>query len=112
MLVGELLRRRQGGVRSVKGDLEVEGLLGVALLQLFDGFIRKERRRVAFFFDLLIVPPPIRLAALVSVLEVIHLRTGEAIEVIKAIPQGARVSAQVPLADERGRIACFLQARS
>ena len=67
---------------------------------MFDGFIRKERRRVAFFLDLFVIPPPIRLAALVSVLEVIDLGTGEAIEMVEAITQGAWVRTEVPFTNQ------------
>ena len=85
MLVEQILGCRQGRVRGVEGHLKEEGLAGVAFAQLLDGVVGEQGGRVAFFFDGFAVPPPVGLAALVEVLEVINFWAHEAVEVVEPV---------------------------
>ena len=109
VLLEEFLRGGQGRVRRVEGHLQEEGFARIALPELADGFVGEQRGRIPFLRDRLVVTPPVRPPARVEVLEVIQFGPHEAIEMLEAVAQRPGVGAEVPLADQRGRVAGLLQ---
>ena len=111
VLVEVLLRRLVGRVRRVERQVEVEGLRRVALADVLDRLVADQRRRVALLLERLVVLVPVEHAVLL-VREVVDLADQRPVLVVEAAlfrPVLAIGVAEVPLADDRGLVAGFLE---
>ena len=110
--VDVFLRRLVRRVRGVEGEIEIERLVGVLRLDVFDRVVAEELGRVALLADRLVVAIPVEHAMLL-VREVIQLADHRAVLVVEAALPGPILLvgvAKMPLADDRRLVAGFLEA--
>ena len=107
-----LLRRLQGRVRRVPGDVHEERILLVAVLEQAQGFLCVQVRRVALLLDGLAVPMPVRSAHQhVAVVGIVVKPAGQ--RAVGVVPTafvwevGAPSVAEMPFAQVPRLVACL-----
>lgn len=108
-----IFRWLDGGVRSVVGEVEEEGLIGFgrAVVEIAVGPVGENVGGMPFRIDLLLVESHVVLAVATVLVVVIHHVAKKAVEVVEATGVGMFriIQSEVPFSNGRGMVALLLE---